>query len=438
MPNHDSRDLRRVIEEAYAAGIAVVAPDAAVRRVLRRTAAGFAVDGEDVPVPGRLVVVAIGKAAAPMAAAASEILCDAVSAGYLLTKDGHVSERPARFEIFEASHPVPDERGIAATRAILDGVKHLEPDDVVLALISGGGSALFVAPVAGLTLDDIQWTTDLLLRAGAPIQDLNAVRSELSEVKGGGFRRRIGDARVVSLILSDVLGNDPSVIASGPTVPREPDPAGALAVLDRYDLRERVPARVRQHLEREAKARSERSGIGATRDLYRVVGDNATFVDAVRASLVANGLSVAEAWRSREGEAREQAREWVDALAEARAEAIVGGGELTVTVTGDGTGGRNTELALAAAIALDRRGMRGTVASLASDGQDGGVDAAGAIVDGDTVARLREAGIDPEDALVRNDSGTALGAIGALVVPGPTGTNVNDVYIGIRDDRSAE
>jgi glycerate-2-kinase len=434
----DDGDLRGTIERAYRAGIEVVAPDAAVRRVLTRTDNGFEADGETVPVPGRLVVVAIGKAAAPMAAAAASVLGDRISAGYLLTKDGHVEVPPDGFAVFEAAHPVPDARGIAATEAILAGIDGLGVDDVVLALISGGGSALFEAPADGLSLEDMQRTTDLLLRAGAPIQDLNAVRSELSEVKGGGFRRHIGEARTVSLILSDVLGNDPTVIASGPTVPREPNPEGALAVLDRYHLRDAVPAAVRDHLDRAARSACERLAEIPGSDIYRIVGDNAMFVDAVRESLERDGLAVAEIWEAREGEAREQARLWVDALETSESDAIIGGGELTVTVTGDGKGGRNTEFALAAAIELDRRDLRATVASLASDGQDGAIDAAGAVVDGGTVARLREAGIDPADALARNDSGTALGGIGALVVPGPTGTNVNDVYIGIREDRTAE
>lgn len=436
---HDGNDRRALIERAYRAGVDVVAPDAAVQRVLERTDDGLAINGEPVPVAGRLLVVAIGKAASPMASAAAGVLGDRISTGYLLTKDGHVDHPPEGFAVFEAAHPVPDARGIAATEAILGGVDGLGADDVVLALISGGGSALFEAPADGLTLEDMRRTTDLLLRAGAPIQDLNAVRSDLSEVKGGGFRRHIGDARTVSLILSDVLGNDPTVIASGPTVSREPDPEGALAVLDRYDLRDAVPPAVRGVLERRARGGSSGQAVThADGDLYRIVGDNAMFVDAVRESLERDGLSVAVVWEAREGEAREQARLWVDALGGAETDAIIGGGELTVIVTGDGAGGRNTEFALAAAMELDRRNLRATVASLASDGQDGAIDAAGAVVDGGTVARLRDAGIDPADALARNDSGTALGEIGALIVPGPTGTNVNDVYIGIRENQSAK
>ena len=435
---HDGREPRALIERAFRAGIEVVAPDGAIQRVLHRTDDGFSVDGEPVIVVGRLVVVAIGKAASPMARAAAEVMGDRIAAGYILTKDGHLDDPPAGFEVFEASHPVPDERGITATNAILGAVDGLGPDDVVLALISGGGSALFESPADGLSLEDMQRTTDLLLRAGAPIQHLNAVRSELSEVKGGGLRRHIGDARTVSLILSDVLGNDPTVIASGPTVPREADAAGALDVLGRYGLRKRVPASVRDYLEHPAARGDRRTAPRADADLYRIVGDNAMFVDAVRESLEADGLSVAEVWVAREGEAREQATAWIDALVESDADAIIGGGEMTVTVTGDGAGGRNTELALAAAIELDRRGMTATVASLASDGQDGAVDAAGAVVDGGTVARLQEAGIEPAKALANNDSGAALDTIEELIAPGPTGTNVNDVYIGIRGDRNPQ
>jgi hydroxypyruvate reductase len=433
-----SPDARRdLIARAFEAGLRSVAPDEAVREALTRTADGFAVAGEPVAVAGRVVVVAIGKAAVPMAVAARDVLGDRIDRGYVLTKDGHAAGAPADFEVWEASHPVPDERGIHATRAILAGVAGMGADDVVLALISGGGSALFEAPVDGLTLADMQATTDLLLRAGAPIQHLNAVRSELSQVKGGGFRRRIGPPRTISLILSDVLGNPPGVIASGPTVLREPDPDGALRALDRYELRRRVPGAVRRHLEGGARGRSP-AKLDTSHDVYRIVGDNDRFVRAVRGELERAGLSVSGIWREREGEAREQAVAWVDALEAAQSEAIVGGGELTVTVRGDGSGGRNTELALAAAIELDRRGITASVASLASDGQDGGVDAAGAIVDERTVARLRAQDIDPWAALDRNDSGGALGAIGALLAPGPTGTNVNDVYIGIHGRSTPE
>ena len=433
MPDVSTRaSRRRLIGEAYRHGIRAVAPDAAVRGSLSRAGQDIVVDGERVPVSGRLVVVAIGKAAPPMARAALEILGDRVDAGFVLTKDGHLGEDIPGFESWEASHPVPDERGIDATRAILSGVSGLSADDVVLALISGGGSALFEAPKDGLSLGDIQSATDLLLRAGAPIQHLNAVRSELSQVKGGGFRRRIGPARTISLILSDVLGNPPDIIASGPTVARRPNPEEAIRLLERYGVIDRVPDTVRMHLERTAAAPGDAESSEGDGDVYRIVGDNDRFVSAIQQHLTDTGLSVERAWHEREGEAREQARLWVEIAAKSAADVVLGGGEMTVTVRGDGTGGRNTEFALAAAAELERCQSSATVASLASDGQDGGVDAAGAIVDEGTVAELRAAGIDPDTALSENDSGGALGTIGALLVPGPTGTNVNDVYIGLR------
>ncbi len=433
MPDLSTRESRRsLIESAFHHGIQRVAPDAAVRMVLQRVDEGLTIEGERVPVAGRLVVVAIGKAAPTMARAARDVLGDRIDAGFVLTKDGHLAEPVPSFTAWEASHPVPDERGIDATRAILDAVTDLTADDVVIALISGGGSALFEAPRDGLSLSDIQLTTDLLLRAGAPIQHLNAVRSELSQVKGGGFRRRIGAARTVSLILSDVLGNSPDIIASGPTVFRAPDPGGALQVLRRYDLLDRAPRAVTAHLHHAVDTGDSAGSQAGDRDLYRIVGDNERFVSAIQQYFEDAGLRVERAWREREGEAREQGRLWVDTVAESRSDVVLGGGEMTVTVRGEGTGGRNTELALAAALHLKQQGVEATVASLASDGQDGGVDAAGAIVDQHTAGELERAGIDLEDALNRNDSGGALGAVGALLVSGPTGTNVNDVYIGLR------
>ncbi|HYH13053.1 MAG TPA: DUF4147 domain-containing protein [Thermomicrobiales bacterium] len=422
---------RALIEEAYANGVDAVAPGPAVERVLSRTREGIAIGDTELPVRGSLVVVAIGKAAPPMTATAAEILGDRVDLGYVLTKDGHIADPIPGFQSWEASHPVPDQRGIDATRAILDGVAGLGKADVVLALISGGGSALFEAPVDGLTLDDIQKTTDLLLRAGAPIQHLNAVRSELSQVKGGGFRRRIGEARVVSLILSDVLGNSPGVIASGPTVRREPDPETALHLLEKYDLLVRVPEDVRGHLER-ARRDDRESLLDTADDLFRIIGDNERFVSEIGRYFQDKGLKVERVWHEREGEARDQALEWVSAFERTEADVILGGGELTVKVRGDGTGGRNTEFVLAAAIELSERGLTGTIASLASDGQDGAIDAAGAIVDRHTVDDLEREGVDPVDALERNDSGTVLSRVDALLAPGPTGTNVNDVYIGLR------
>lgn len=427
---HDQR--RSLIEQAYAHAVAEMQPDHAVRRVLDRSERGISINGSEVAVAGRLVVLAVGKAAAPMAATVATTLGDMVEAGYVLTKDGHLDGSPESFSLFEAAHPIPDQRGIDATRTIFDVVDSLSADDVVLALISGGGSALLESPRAGLTLADIQHVTDLLLRAGAPIQDLNAVRSELSDVKGGGLRRAIGQARVVSLILSDVLGNDPEVIASGPTIAREPNPGRAIQLLHDYALTNRVPTSVARFLKDAASAEDRGADQFARSDVFEIIGDNAQFVSAIGSHLVDNGLSVAQVWSDREGEARDQAEDWVDAARSSDTDAIIGGGELTVTVRGNGIGGRNTEFALAALLRVVDYSGALTVASLASDGQDGAADAAGAIIDEGSAMELRKRDVDIVAALAANDSATALGAIGALVTPGPTGTNVNDVYIAVR------
>lgn len=277
---------------------------------------------------------------------------------------------------------------------------------------------------------------DLLLKAGAPIEDLNAARTPLSMVKGGGLLRLASPATVVTLILSDVLGNDPAVIASGPTVPGGASNAGSRAVLERYRLWDRVPASIRTAL-----GEPERTSGRADAGIIEIIADNDQAVAAASREARRQGLAPETIWHERTGEAREQAIAWVDACerADASVECLFGGGELTVTVTGDGIGGRNTEFVLAAAIELDRRGIDDwVITSLATDGQDGPTDVAGGIADRTLVARARAAGIDPVASLDRNDSLAALRSGGRLVEPGPTGTNVNDLYIAVRTIQSVD
>lgn len=428
-------DARSLIRRWYAAGIIAVEPRHAVRRHLSVDRDHLRVGSRSLPIPHRgVIVVAIGKAAVAMALGAHDVLGEHLRDGIILTKDGHADHAWAGMRVFEAAHPVPDERGVAATAAILDMVSDLVPTDIVLTLISGGGSALFEAPRDPLALGDLQATTNLLLRAGAPIQDLNAVRSPLSLVKGGGFRNRIGAAHCVSLILSDVLGNDPAVIASGPTIRTEPDPSRALSLLKHYGVRDSVPPGVIELLERrEDEPSFERERESASGDVFEIIADNDVFIDGVAAAAEDELFPVV--WRRRqEGEARELGQRFVAGLGDVpdNVHVVLGGGEATVTVRGDGVGGRNTEFALAAAIALGRTGADWVVASLASDGQDGSVYGAGAIVDRRTVERAARAGFDPFASLDRNDSGSVFERLGDLVVPGPTGTNVNDVYIAVR------
>ena len=423
-----------LIEAWYRAALAAVEPAAAVRRHLARDGNRLAVGGREVTVRERLVVVGVGKAAVAMARGAEDVCGDLIASGLVITKEGHGTRTPpGRIRVAEAAHPVPDERGVRATREVLGLVSGLGEGDVVLALISGGGSALLEAPRPPVTLADLAATTDLLLRAGAPIDELNAVRIPLSLVKGGGLRRATGAATVVTLILSDVLGNDPRVIASGPTVPGDADPARAFAVLDRYRVRDRVPRAVVEALTQPAAARAGEAGRDS--DIVEIVGDNRTAVAATLAAVEATGARGEIVWVDRSGEAADLGRAWVDTcLSTAETtDVLLGGGEATVTVRGDGVGGRNTEFALAAALALAEQDEREwVVASLATDGQDGPTGMAGAIADGRTVERARAAGVDPVAALRRNDSLRVFEAAGGVVGPGPTGTNVNDLYVAVR------
>lgn len=421
------------IERIFQAALRAVDPVAATRATFRQGDGDIELDGLRIAQFDRVLAVAVGKAAQGMAAGARDALADRIDAGIILTKDGASGERPPGFTCFEASHPVPDHRGVDATRAILTAVRQLGSDDLLIALISGGGSALLEAPVSPLTLADIQETTQLLLRAGAPIEDLNAVRSVLSDVKGGGLRRAAGPAAVASLILSDVLGNDPRVIASGPTIPSSPDAATAQDVLRRYELLDAVPEAVGQVIEDRRADQGE--SISPAHDIWRIIADNGTLIDAADEAANEMALNTRVTWRDTQGEASDLAREFV-AICEqmpAGVDCVLGGGEATVTVRGNGVGGRNTEFALAAAIELYRINSGWRVASLASDGDDANTGAAGAIASAATIDRAQAAGIDPARELANNNSAHVFAVAGGLVTPGPTGTNVNDLYIAVRD-----
>lgn len=404
----------------------------------KRSGEGFAVDfpGRDraeVPVRGELLVVAIGKAAIAMAEGAQDALGEQIARGHVLTVDGpDASGLDDRWTLHRGGHPIPDDRSIRAAREIVQDVQRLDQHDVVLALISGGGSALFELPREPLTLADFADLTRLLLNAGAPIQHLNTVRTPLSQVKGGAFRRSSPAGRFVTLILSDVLGNDPRIIASGPTVEPAITAADARAVLDRYDLVEAVSPGVRVAL---ADAGGQSADWTYPEDLIGIVGDNELARRLAGAGSVESGFSTVVLDDPLEGEASELARRWVGWLRKMddAIDVVWGGGEATVTVRGAGLGGRNTEFALAAALELERLDDdRWVIASLATDGQDGSSDSAGAIASGETIDRARSLGLDPNASLAANDSASLLGRVDALVITGPSGTNVNDLYVGKR------
>lgn len=445
----DSRRLREHAVEILGAAVEAADPAAAVLRAVSLGSGGLVVGDRTYALgaDSRVFVVGAGKGSARMAAALESVLGDRITAGVVTTKYGY-GERLNTIALIEAGHPLPDEAGRAGARRIADLVSGAGEGDLVLFLISGGGSALLPAPAEGITLDEKIATTDLLLRSGAAIADVNAVRKHLSGVKGGLLARLAAPATIVTLILSDVLGNPLDAIASGPTVPDPSTFQEALAVVDRFALREMLPERVRRRLEEGAAGRipdTPKTGDPAfERTQTVIVGDIALAASAALGRAEALGYRAVMHSTHTEGEAREVGARFGQMV---REESLVRlgepghaagspplclltGGETTVTVRGRGKGGRNQELALAAAPALDGC-SEVLVAAFGTDGTDGPTDAAGAVVDGTTLARARAMGLDARVSLEDNDSYTLFAALGDLIISGPTNTNVNDLWIGL-------
>ena len=387
----------------------------------------------------RILVVGAGKADAPMAQAVESLLGERVSDGVIVVKDGHGLPLQ-RVRVHEASHPVPDERGLRGAEEILSLVRGAGERDLVICLISGGGSSLLVAPAEGVTLKDKQKVTELLLACGASIHEMNTVRKHLSRVKGGGLANVAHPATVVSLILSDVIGDDLDTIASGPTVTDSTTFQQAEQILDRYGIWDRVPRSVGMYIEKGVKgeiAETPKPGDPSFQtDAWELVGTNLQALEASRKEAERLGYRTMILSGMMEGEAREVAKAHAAIAKEvlssenplAPPACILSGGETTVTLQGDGKGGRNTEFALASAIALE--GVEHVIVlSGGPDGTDGPTDAAGAFADGETVPRARLEGLDPTDYLRRNDSYTFFETLGGLVITGPTRTNVMDVCI---------
>lgn len=381
------------------------------------------------PPKGRCVVVGAGKASAAMAAALDKAWADVNLSGIVVTRYGHAV--PARrIAIIEASHPVPDDMSAEAARRILAAVEGLTADDMVIALISGGGSALMVAPAEGMTLADKMALNRALLASGATISEMNAVRKHLSRIKGGRLALAAKPARVVSLLISDVPGDDPSEIASGPTVADPSDINNVREIVSRYALD--LPENVRKVLEKG----EETPKAGDIEEDIRLIATPSLALQAAADEAVKLGLTPLILGDSLEGESKDVGAVMAGiALSASRKglpvkgpAVLLSGGETTVTIGKGlaGKGGRNTEFLLSLALTLKGAGGIWAIAG-DSDGIDGVEDAAGALVTPDTLARMRNAGADPRQSLVGHDSYTAFKAVGDLVVTGPTLTNVNDI-----------
>ncbi|MGD8352519.1 MAG: glycerate kinase [Nitrospirota bacterium] len=382
---------------------------------------------------GRLVVVGFGKASAAMASAVEDALGDLLDTGMIITKYGHLGERRFhKIRTFEAGHPVPDDNGQRATEEALGLLKGTDENTLVLCLVSGGGSALLSAPAEGISLSDKQAVTTALLKAGADINELNAVRKHISGVKGGRLARAAYPAAVLSLLVSDVIGDFPDVIASGPTAPDTTTWQDAIAVIEKYgvEVTQGVADLLRKGAEGSVPDSPKPGDIIFQRVENIIVGSNRLALSAAGEKAESLGFSTELLTSTLRGEAREAAR-WLATEASRRGKrpaCLIAGGETTVTVRGTGKGGRNTELALA--FSLEVEGMEGiTLLSAGTDGTDGPTDAAGAVVDGSTARDARQAGVDPREYLDNNDSYTFFERAGGLLKTGPTGTNVMDVDI---------
>lgn len=381
------------------------------------------------PPRGRTVVVGAGKAASQMAAAVERVWNGPLE-GLVITGKGQAL-RCQRIEVLEASHPVPDEAGLAATSKMLGHVQGLGRDDLVLALISGGGSAMMPAPADGLTLADEQVINRSLLASGAPIRVMNLIRNQFSLVKGGRLALACHPAKVVTLVLSDIPGDDPSLVASGPTVPIRDDRAQAreLAALFNVALPTSAVETLHSNINLPPSAEDERF----RQNEVHIVASAATSLEAAQSQAQQMGLASNILSSSMEGEASVVGTVHASLVREMRERGrpfalpfvVLSGGETTVTLKGAGRGGRNAEFLLSLAIGID--GLEGVTALAAdTDGIDGSEANAGAFADGTTVSRMRQKGIDPVKALLRNDAYSAFEAVDDLFFTGPTGTNVND------------
>ena len=377
---------------------------------------------------GRVVVIGAGKGAAQLAAA-FETLWDGPSSGVVVTRYGYGCPTKA-IRVLEAAHPVPDAAGLIASQALFDAVRGLTPDDLVVALICGGGSALLPCPPGGLTLADEAAMNRALLASGAPISVLNAIRKHVSGIKGGRLAAACHPAQVVSLIVSDVPGDDPAQVASGPTVPDATGLDAARALIAGWRIA--LPARVMDWLASPAAAAPDPADPVFAGHQVRIIASARVSLEAAAARAQTLGVPAVILSDAIEGEARDVARVHAAITREvaardrpfARPVVILSGGETTVTLRGKGRGGRNSEFLLALALAAE--GVPFAALAADTDGIDGSQDNAGAFGDGTSMARLRALGHDPAAFLSGNDAYSAFAALGDLFVPGPTGTNVND------------
>ncbi len=433
-------ELRDSARQIWEAALDAANPATCIHNNLRIHNNVLSVGGRELRIDGKLIVIGAGKAASRMAQVVEEMLGARITGGLVVTKYEHALPLQ-RIRQVEAGHPIPDAAGVGAVSEMLELLKGLRAEDIVLCLLSGGGSALWPAPAEGITLAQKQEVTSLLLRAGATILELNAVRKHLSAIKGGQLAARAAPARLVSLIMSDVIGDPLDFIASGPTAPDTTSFPEALAIIQKYAVA--VPAAVTERLQAGARGQipdTPKAGDPLFRNVDNlIIANNRLLVDAAARKASALGFKTLILGTEVEGEAKDVAGFFAAIAKEigrsgnpvSPPACVLAAGETTVTVRGRGLGGRNQEMALAWAIAMASRAtaVPCCFASVATDGSDGPTDAAGGLVDPLTSQRAVDLGLVPSRYLMDNDSKNFLKATGDLIVTGPTQTNLMDLQI---------
>ncbi|MDP2690376.1 MAG: glycerate kinase [Deltaproteobacteria bacterium] len=435
--------------EIFLSGVEAASPYAAVKErlrvIARKNSARLKINGLSLNLNDfkNIYIAGAGKGVCPMARAVEETLGGRLTRGCVVTKHGH-GERLGKVEVIEASHPIPDKSGVNAAKKILSLASNAGPDGLVIFLLSGGASALLCAPAPGITLDDKRRTTRLLINSGAAIGEINAVRKHLSMIKGGGLARAAFPAAVITLIVSDVVGDDISTIGSGPTAPDPAAFSGCIEILKRYGLLERTPARVLKRLKDGEAGRlpeTPKPGDSAFQNCRNfIVAGNGAALGAARKTALSLGYRTLLLSSTLTGPTHAAAGFLSSILKEIKKTGnpvrppacLLAGGETTLEVRGRGKGGRNQELALVAALGLE--GAEGiTLLSAGTDGTDGPTDAAGAFAFSDTIRRAKSTGLDAQKYLADNDSHRFFKKLNDLLVTGPTGTNVMDMVVGLVD-----
>jgi hydroxypyruvate reductase len=435
------QQLRNDGMEIFHYALRAVDPVEAVKRHLKLEGEDLRVNGKGYSLRdyGHISVIGGGKAGASMALAVEEILGDRITQGVVNVKYGYLNEL-RRVKLNEVGHPIPDQRGVSGAEEIRELLEQLGENDLVICLISGGGSALLPSPVEGISLEDKQKITNLLLACGANINEINAIRKHISNLKGGGLARLAYPSTLIALILSDVVGDPLDVIGSGPTVPDNSTFGECLAILRKYNLSGKVPESIQSRIQRGVKGEIQetpKAGNPIFEKTHNVIiGSNIIAVKAAEQRARELGYKPLILSTFIEGETREAAKIHAAIAKEivktnhpvGTPACVISGGETTVTIRGRGLGGRNQEFVLASA--LDIQGLKDVVVlSAGTDGTDGPTDAAGAIADVHTVRRAHELGLDPAEYLEDNDSYHFFEKLGDLLVTGPTNTNVMDLRL---------